>query len=66
MNDKKLWEEYKNIDNSIGNKYDVWSFGASQDKLLDLVLKGEKLELHLYTIYMKWKMNQFLKKGIIV
>ncbi len=52
MNDKKLWEEYKNIDNSIGNKYDVWSFGASPDKLLDLVLKGEKTGTSsLYNLY---------------
>lgn len=40
--DKKLWEEYKSINENIGNEYDTWAFGASPDELLDLVLKGEK------------------------
>lgn len=42
MTPEQLWNEYKNINPTIGDEIDAWAFGVEADQLADLVLKGEK------------------------
>lgn len=42
MNPEQLWQEYKKINPTIGDKIDAWSFGAEADQLADLVLQVQK------------------------
>ncbi|QQK08471.1 ASCH domain-containing protein [Miniphocaeibacter halophilus] len=52
MTSEKLWKEYKKLNKDIGEKYDTWAFGTSPDKLLELVLSGEKTGTSsLYRLY---------------
>lgn len=39
---KKMWNQYKKINASIGDEIDAWAFGVEPDLLADLVFKGEK------------------------
>nr|WP_205396951.1 ASCH domain-containing protein [Streptococcus lutetiensis] len=42
MNAQELWNEYKQINPSIGDAIDAWQFGAQPDLLAQLVLDGTK------------------------
>ena len=42
MTPQEMWNAYKQINPSIGDGLDAWSFGVEVDLLADLVLKGEK------------------------
>jgi uncharacterized protein YhfF len=42
MNAQELWNEYKQINSSIGDAIDAWQFGAQPDLLAQLVLDGTK------------------------
>lgn len=42
MNAEQMWNEYKKINNNIGDEYQSWSFGVDADLLAELVVKGEK------------------------
>lgn len=42
MNAQELWNEYKQINPSIGDDIDAWQFGAQPDLLAKLVLDGTK------------------------
>lgn len=42
MTPEQLWQEYKQINPTIGDEIDVWSFGAEADELANLVLQGQK------------------------
>ena len=39
---ENLWNEYKSLNNEVGNKYDAWAFGDDADYLANLVDSGEK------------------------
>ena len=42
MNAQELWNEYKQINPSIGDDIDAWQFGVEPDLLAQLVLDGTK------------------------
>ena len=42
MTPQEMWNAYKQINSSIGDEIDAWSFGVDADLLADLVLRGEK------------------------
>jgi len=42
MTPQEMWNDYKQINPSIGDEIDAWAFGVEADLLADLVLKGEK------------------------
>lgn len=42
MTPEQLWQEYKQINPTIGDDYEAWSFGAEEDLLAKLVLQGQK------------------------
>ncbi|MEG0176956.1 ASCH domain-containing protein [Anaerorhabdus sp.] len=42
MNAIELWNEFKMKCNIDTDEYEAWAFGASPDKLLDLVVQGKK------------------------
>ena len=42
MTPQEMWNAYKQINLSIGDKIDAWAFGVEADFLADLVLKCEK------------------------
>ena len=39
---QEMWNDYKQINPSIGDEIDAWAFGVEPDLLADLVFKGEK------------------------
>lgn len=43
MQAKELWQRFKIEKNIETDVYEAWAFGASPDKLLDLVLQGKKV-----------------------
>lgn len=42
MKANELWTQFKKENNIKEDTYETWAFGASPDKLLDLVLEGKK------------------------
>lgn len=42
MTPQEMWNAYKQINPSIGDEIDAWTFGVEADTLAGLVLKGEK------------------------
>lgn len=42
MTPEQLWQEYKQINPKIGDRFDAWSFGMEADELANLVLQGQK------------------------
>ena len=42
MTPQEMWNNYKQINSSIGDEIDAWAFGVDADFLADLVLRGEK------------------------
>ncbi|MGT2934467.1 ASCH domain-containing protein [Streptococcus castoreus] len=42
MTAEELWQAYKEINPSIGDKMDAWAFGVQPDLLAQLVLEGTK------------------------
>ena len=42
MTPQEMWNKYKQINPSIGDEIDAWTFGVEADLLADLVLRGEK------------------------
>ena len=42
MTPQEMWNAYKQINPSIGDEIDAWSFGVEPDLLAELVFKGEK------------------------
>ena len=42
MTPQEMWNKYKQINPSIGDEIDAWTFGVEPDLLADLVLRGEK------------------------
>ena len=42
MKSDQMWQAYKILNQSIGDKIDAWSFGVEADYLAELVLKGQK------------------------
>lgn len=43
MKANELWNRFKQEMNIKSDNYDAWAFGASPDKLLNLVLEGKKV-----------------------
>lgn len=42
MTPTELWNQYKEINPTIGDEIDAWAFGAEPDLLAQLVLEGRK------------------------
>ncbi|MBM7635785.1 ASCH domain-containing protein [Streptococcus saliviloxodontae] len=42
MTPQEIWNDYKQINPSIGDEIDAWAFGANPDQLAQLVLEGTK------------------------
>ena len=61
MNAQELWNEYKQINPSIGDDIDAWQFGAQPDLLAKLVLDGTKTATASDMTYMQLIMIRYLK-----
>ena len=42
MKSDQMWQAYKILNQSIGDKIDAWAFGVEADYLAELVLMGQK------------------------
>ena len=42
MKSDQMWQAYKILNPTIGDKIDAWAFGVEADYLAELVLKGQK------------------------
>ena len=42
MNSDQMWQAYKILNQTIGDKIDAWAFGVEADYLAELVLMGQK------------------------
>ena len=42
MKSDQMWQAYKILNQTIGDKIDAWSFGVEADYLAELVLMGQK------------------------
>ncbi|MGT2784237.1 ASCH domain-containing protein [Streptococcus merionis] len=42
MTPHELWNEYKQLNPTIGDEFDAWAFGVLPDELAQLVLEGTK------------------------
>ena len=54
MKSDQMWQAYKILNQSIGDKIDAWAFGVEADYLAELVLMGQKTAtssaFDLYTV----------------
>ena len=42
MTSDQMWQAYKILNQTIGDKIDAWAFGVEADYLAELVLMGQK------------------------
>ena len=42
MKSDQMWQTYKILNQTIGDKIDAWAFGVEADYLAELVLIGQK------------------------
>ena len=48
MKSDQMWQAYKILNQSIGDKIDAWAFGVEADYLAELVLMGQKIDDTLF------------------
>ena len=62
MKSDQMWQAYKILNPTIGDKIDAWAFGVEADYLAELVLMWQKTATSSALTCMQWGMNHCPRK----
>ena len=62
MKSDQMWQAYRILNQTIGDKIGAWAFGMEADYLEELVLMGKRQQQVQLLTCMQWGMNHFPRK----